>query len=130
MTPASVLAAVVDVIMLHADLVSQYGTSPLWVVVAALYIASAIYFDAFDPRYIPRPITMAFFAVGAAIFIAVNRRWVVGDHELFLLLTELVIIGLLLWAWYLTTLTVARAPGFPPERARYDPDPADPDPDD
>lgn len=85
------------------------GTTVLWFGLAVLYMASAIYLDAFHPPYVPRTATAPLFIVGAVIFIAINRNLLI-DYSTVFALTEWLLLGLLILAWWFAYTTIRDAP--------------------
>ena len=78
----------------------------LWVLAMVLYMGTAIYLELFAKDRCSRKLSGAFMAIGAAIFIAINRRiFIFGDSGMFW--TELLIILLMVIGWYLAWKVVS-----------------------
>lgn len=71
----------------------------LWVMTMALYIGTAIYLELFCHAEFKRKMSALFFAVGAAIFIGINRQVFLFEDDM-LFWAEIAVALLLIIGWY------------------------------
>lgn len=77
----------------------MFSTEPLWLILCALYFLTSIYYETVHGDTLSNWTTFAFFAIGAAILVVLNRRyWIESEAALFV--AELGIIVFLFAAWY------------------------------
>lgn len=74
-----------------------------WVTVSLLYLSSAIYCSVVYREELPESISLALFVFGSAIFLAVNRRYIVSYGEEFF---ELAVLALIFLAWVFAMMAI------------------------
>ena len=107
LSSAVIVTVLVTIIAAMHEIVN---TDVLWLGVAFLYIATAIYFEAFFPREIPRLANLSMLMIGGAVFVVVNRHWWLTSAES-LFVSELLVLALLVLAWYSTYRVLRAAAG-------------------